>query len=744
MQRILRKRIFREFRAEFFRYMALGIMIIFGMYIVIGLVAAAETIIKGTQESAKTHKAEDGQFCVSEPLSAVEETSLRELGVTLEEMFYLDFLLEDESTIRVYKDRQDINLISLDNGHLPENEKELVLEKRYAGEHGLKAGDSILICGTDYSIAGIGSVPDYDAPLRKFSDSAADSKSFGIAFVDGHAYDNLKSSDKVRQSESLYYSYLLNGDITDDDVKAAIDSSHLAMFMKSGDNPRIGAAANDKVIEKLCGLIAGIIVMILFTYVISVFVIHEIEKESSIIGTLYALGVKKRELMAHYLMLPLMVAFPGAVIGTVLGFSDYGVRIQMRECYNYFSIPKVDTVYPPYLIVYSIVMPPVVAILVNYFVIRKRLSGTALGMIRNEQKQGFGAKVDLGNLGFVKRFQIRQMLREIRTGFTVIFGMFISMLIMVLGINCAVLLTHLSQETKEDTKFGYMYNCRYQDSGVPEDGTEAFAYSMKRETYGYNLDVTLLGITGDNKYFDAKPEKGENSVVLASATAQKYQLGEGDEIVLKDEENDLSYTFYITDVAQYASGLYVFMNIDSMRSLFGKGDDYYNVVFSDRELDIPADSLYAVTTRKDIVRASGIFVDKMKPMVIMLCSAAVFIFCIVMYLMMKVMADRSAFGISLMKVFGYKMKEIRRLYLNGNLFVVAVGAIINIPLAKAAIDAIYPLVISNVACGMNLSFGIWLYVGLFAAVVLLYFMINPMIMHRVKNIVPAEVLKNRE
>lgn len=744
MQRILRKRIFRDLKANFLRYLALGILIILGMYIVISLVAAAETIIKGTQKAAVAHKVEDGQFCVFEPLSDKEETALKEMGITLEETFYLDFAQEDGSTIRVYKNREKINLPALDEGYLAENAKELVLEKRYAEEHELKLGDNIMISGTDFEIVGLGSVPDYEAPLKKFSDSAADSGSFGIAFMEEAAYKNLKAGNKGQQSESYYYSYLLNDKITDDELKNLIDTNNLTIFLKAGDNPRIGAARDDQVISRLCGLIAGVIVMILFTYVISVFVIHGIEKECSVIGTLYALGVRKRDLISHYLTLPVLVTFLGAVIGTMLGFSEYGVSMQMRECYQYFSIPMPDIIHPAYLIVYSIVMPPVVAVLVNYFVIRKHLSRTALSMIRNEQKQSFGDNMNLGNLGFVKRFQIRQMMREVRTGFTVVFGMFISLLIMMLGINCAVLLTHLSEETKEDTGFEYMYTYKYQDKEVPKGGTEAFAYSMKREMYGYNLEVTLLGITEDNPYFDVKAEKGENKVVLASATAQKYQLEVGDEIILTDEEKDRDYTFRITDIAQYASGLYVFMDIDSMCSLFEKDKDYYNVVFSDHELDISPERLYAITTRDEIIRASDIFVSKMKPMVMMLCTAAVFIFCVVMYLMMKVMIDRSAFSISIMKIFGYRAKEIRRLYLNGNLFIVAAGALVGIPLAKTTIDAIYPLIISNVACGMNLTFSLWLYVGIFVAVVLLYFIINPMMMHRVKNIVPAEVLKNRE
>lgn len=74
----------------------------------------------------------------------------------------------------------------------------------------------------------------------------------------------------------------------------------------------------------------------------------------------------------------------------------------------------------------------------------------------------------------------------------------------------------------------------------------------------------------------------------------------------------------------------------------------------------------------------------MGPMVVMLVAISALIFMIVMYLMMKVMIDRSAFSISLMKVFGYRRREIRRLYLDGNFYVILLGAVICVPLANGA------------------------------------------------------------
>ena len=82
-----------------------------------------------------------------------------------------------------------------------------------------------------------------------------------------------------------------------------VNLANLQSFVTAEDNPRIGASADDQKINISAGLVFGVILIVLFAYVISVFTIHSIEKESSIIGTLYALGGARRELMHHYLML---------------------------------------------------------------------------------------------------------------------------------------------------------------------------------------------------------------------------------------------------------------------------------------------------------------------------------------------------------------------------------------------------------------------------------------------------------
>lgn len=538
-------------------------------------------------------------------------------------------------------------------------------------------------------------------------------------------------------------------DETDDMIEEyfTFDIDNLTQFLIAADNPRIDAAAGDVIINRFAGILAGIILMVLFTYVISVFVIHNIEKESSVIGALYALGVTRGQLLFHYLLNPMLIAFLGGVVGCILGFSKYGTGWQMGDSIAYYSLPPMRIVTPGYLLFYSLIMPPVTAVVVNYLVINKKLKCTALSLLRNEQTAGKAGRIqnmNLGNMKFLLRFQIRQMLREIRSAFAVVIGMFICLLILMMSIDCAVLCINFGNACLEETKYAYMYTYKYPTEDVPEGGIPAYAENLKKEAYGYNLDVTVLGIDDDNPYFPIVTADKKNEIVISSAAAQKFGVKVGDKLVLSDEVNERDYAFTVKNIVNFTSGVYVFLDRDVMQELFDQEDDYYNVVFADHALDIDNGRLYATVSKENVEESSQIFTDMMGPMVVMLVAISALIFMIVMYLMMKVMIDRSAFSISLMKVFGYRRREIRKLYLDGNFYVILLGALICVPLAKWSMDLVYPYCIANVAIGMDIRFTPQIYIMIYGGILICYMVINFLLVGRLNKLVPAEVLKNRE
>ena len=621
MQKVLRKRIWRDFKSNLPRYLALSLLIILAMYLVVSLVGAAETIIRGSENADSRQCVEDGDFSLFVPMKDEEMEDLEADGVTIEPQFYMDYEIDEDHTLRIFANRDEINKINLVKGTLAEKKNELVVERQFAEKNNISLGDVLTFGGREFTITGIGTTPDYDNVLKSLGDTGCDCLHFGTGFVAADVYDTLRAEEKSIKSEEYYYAYRLNGAMTDDELKDRLedlefssgdvedpffqeywnrtmgqkddltdgiqelldgvkelkdglaeltdhnleltdasgeifeaylkeanktlknygveeltkdnfetvlqteidgadnailrfsykdllsqlkelkafddgiieytdgtkeaedgsnelldgiqelkdetddmiddifseDAQNLMTFVKAGDNARIQAASGDQELYRSVGTIAGAILLILISYVLSVFVVHSIDQESAVIGALYALGVKRKNLMAHYVTLPTVITFVSGLIGTLLGYSSLGVPIQMQDCYNYYSLPDLDVIYMPYLFIYGIVVPPVISIIVNSLVIRKRLSKPVLTMIRNEQKVGKGKNIKLGNMSFMNLFKIRQMLRESRTGFTVVFGMFVSLLLAMMSLEIYTYCANVNRDYVNDTKYEYMY-----------------------------------------------------------------------------------------------------------------------------------------------------------------------------------------------------------------------------------------------------------------------------------------------
>ena len=836
MQKVLRKRIWRDFKSNLPRYLALSLLIILAMYLVVSLVGAAETIIRGSENADSRQCVEDGDFSLFVPMKDEEMKDLEADGVTIEPQFYMDYEIDEDHTLRIFANRDEINKINLVEGTLAKKENELVVERQFAEKNSISVGDVLTFGGREFTITGIGTTPDYDNVLKSLGDTGCDCLHFGTGFVAADVYDTLRAEEKSIKSEEYYYAYRLNGAMTDDELKDRLeeleftsgdvedpffqeywdrtmgkkddltdgiqelldgakelkelkafedgiieytdgtkeaedgsnelldgiqklkdetddmiddifseDAQNLMTFVKAGDNARIQAASGDQELYRSVGTIAGAVLLILISYVLSVFVVHSIDQESAVIGTLYALGVKRKNLMAHYVTLPTVITFVSGLIGTLLGYSSLGVPIQMQDCYNYYSLPDLDVIYMPYLFIYGIVVPPVISVIVNSLVIRKRLSKPVLTMIRNEQKVGKGKDIKLGNMSFMNLFKIRQMLRESRTGFTVVFGMFVSLLLAMMSLEIYTYCANVNRDYVNDTKYEYMYTYKYPTEEVPEGGYEAYAKTLKKKIYGYNFDITVMGLTENNPFFDVDLSDSSSKVAISSSIAYKYGLGVGDTLTLKDDEADKIYAFEIASVAQYAPSFMVFMPYDKALELFDEPEDYFNVVFSDHALDVETGRLYATTTKTDVKKAAGIFSDIMQGMILTIGGVSVLIFIVVMYLMMKVMIDRSSFNIALIKIFGYRNKEVKKMYLDGNFYIITIGSLISIPLTKWIMDVAYePAFVPNIACGIDKSFPFWMYLAIFAGILILYFIINHLLIRRIRKMVPAEVLKNRE
>lgn len=226
MQRILSKRVLRDIRENLLRYLALFFLVAMVMYMVVAIVGASETIMQGTEESAAVHHREDGQFGVFVPLTDSEVTQITDKGVTVQQDFSLDFH-QGQAALRIYQAREKIDLFAPEQGAELPMQGEILLEQHYAEKHELGLGDTLTVGGRDFIVAGIGSTPDYDATYEKTSDTTVDSNLFGVGFVTAEDYEALKAGGQNFRTEDYTYTYLLNGAMTDQELKELLQSFEL-------------------------------------------------------------------------------------------------------------------------------------------------------------------------------------------------------------------------------------------------------------------------------------------------------------------------------------------------------------------------------------------------------------------------------------------------------------------------------------------------------------------------------------
>ena len=66
-----------------------------------------------------------------------------------------------------------------------------------------------------------------------------------------------------------------------------------------------------------------------------------LKRESVIIGTLYALGYRKKEIMNHYLLYPMVISLEGGILGTMLGLLTFELsKLLNRKKINRISMAE--------------------------------------------------------------------------------------------------------------------------------------------------------------------------------------------------------------------------------------------------------------------------------------------------------------------------------------------------------------------------------------------------------------------
>lgn len=780
MRNPLWKRLPRELVGDIGKYLVIFLFMTATIGFVSGFLVADESMLEAYDESFEKYRIENGNFTLDSQATEEKLAELEQEGVTIYENFYLDEPVDvdldgtSDGTMRIFKKREEVNLVCLMKGTFPETADEIAIDRMYADNNSLAVGDTITVGGKELKITGLVALSDYSVLFSDPGDLMFDSVKFGVsvltpegfaAFSDTHmkyCYSWLYEKEPADDTEEK--------EMADDFLEVLAAKTDISGYLPGYLNQAIRFTGDDMGGDKAMVEVLLYILIAIMAFVFAVTTNNTIQKEAAVIGTLRASGYTRRELLLHYISLPILVTILAAVIGNILGYTVFkGIVADMY--YGSYSLPTYETRWNAEAFYLTTLVPFVIMAVINVVLIRGKLKISPLRFLRKDLGSTRRSKaVRLPNFKFFNRFRIRILIQNRANYLTLFIGIVFANILLLFGMMMSPLLSHYQEETINNMLAKYQYILSVPDElDVEENSLLGMVQKLlmpSLETENENAEkfcmeslkmipekegkdgesITIYGIEPDSKYVEADfSGLLENGVLLSDGFQQKYGIKTGDTISLKEPYGSKTYEFQVGGFYDYPGALAFFMPAESFRSLFDKKGAYFNGYFSDEELtDLDDDYVTTTITQDDLTKVSRQLDVSMGEMFQLFNVFSLILFALLIYLLTKLIIEKNASSISMVKILGYKNREIVSLYLVSTTWVVIFSVLASFFFATELIKEIYIFMMSEYSGWLTLYIEPSIYGKMFALGMLVYAFVAVLQFRSIKKIPMDEALKNVE
>lgn len=642
MKSPLRKRLPRELKSEIGKYLVVFILMVATIGFVSGFLVADGSMITAYNEGFEKYNIEDGNFRTAEQIYKTQREEIEELGVKLYDNFYLEEPLDNGSTMRIFKNREEINKICLMDGELPARTGEMAIDRMYADNNGLSVGDTLQSVKKTWKITGLVALSDYSCLFQNNNDSMFDSVKFGVSVVTEEEFDSL-NQDKLQYNYSWIYDQKPKTEkeekeVSEDLMEDIGEIVTLESFVPQYLNQAITFTGDDMGGDKAMVIMLLYIVMVIMAFVFGITISNTIRKEAGVIGTLRASGYTRQELVLHYMTLPVLVTLVGALIGNVLGYTVFK-DVCAGMYYGSYSLPTYVTRWNAEAFLLTTVVPVIIMLVVNYGVLRHKLKLSPLKFLRRDLSSGRRQKRAIRlspRIKIFSRFRLRVIFQNMSNYIVLFIGIIFANLLLMFGLLLPSALSHYQGEIQ-----GNML-AKYQ----------------------YMLQVPVSAVSG-NKF--------ESLIFLL----EFYMDSETDN---EDAEEFSAY---------------------SLNTLPGK----YK----------------------------------------MINGFAIMIYMVLIYLLSKIIIEKNAQSISMVKILGYTNGEISRLYIMSTSIVVVICLLLSLPIETAVMNVLFrEMMLASISGWITLWIDPMIYVQMFVAGVITYAIVALLEFRKIKKVPMDEALKNVE
>ena len=496
--KILYKRVFRDLKSHFLRNSALFILLTIMISVTSGFLVVSESTAAKNNQLMTSGKVEDGQVYLASPMSESIEHSIPKNDITAEKMYRIDAKLPHNKIVRLYGNRDNINLPIISDGRLAKKSNEVALSTNYIENNHLKLGDEICVPG-DYfvdlkertlKIVGVYVSPDYNSPFQKNSDFMFDNIDFGIGLVSKDLASQFNPWKTVFQVSYRFKNSNLrpvnNVKIgvekspiskANQEKKKKIENDFLAKVSSDGtllgllraeDNKSINYMMDDMGGDRPMMMVLGALMVILIAFLFAVASSNKIVEDSEIIGTLLATGYRKSEILKQYMATPVIVTLAAALCGNILGYTLL-IKPYSTVYYRSFNLPAFKALFNSQALILTTVVPVLIMLFINYAYLVKSLKYSPLDFLRHSiSKKKYRKIQPFKSADFKTRFRVRVLINSIGDYIIMAIGIFTISLLLFYAFSASPTFDKFSKASSAGLVSKYQYILK---SPVPLDAT---------------------------------------------------------------------------------------------------------------------------------------------------------------------------------------------------------------------------------------------------------------------------------
>ncbi|PKM51699.1 MAG: ABC transporter permease [Firmicutes bacterium HGW-Firmicutes-7] len=743
----LNKRIFRILKENVLRYLGVLILIILGSYTFIVATGISQNLNTLVTTFTLEHMQEDFSFRADKVIRDSAELE-NEFNAIIEQSISFDATLSDSLTLRLLSKTEKLNIPAVIEGRALSGPGEILLDPAFAKANGYSVGSSIRAANKSFKVVGFVSLPHYIYPLKNVYDILVSPNNFGVAVINPEEFediDNISTIYSVRFNDrtkslnkqaSQFRERLHETGITESDWIDIMNNKRARTAWASITGMKTMSVPIPVAMFLLCCLIIGIVIW------------RMIRHESVIIGTLFAQGYRRRELMRHYMAIPLLLAIAGGVIGSALALPS--IEPSVMAMISYYNVPVIDIELNFINVLIAILMPVLFLGLSSYLVIRSELNRSPAELMKGDQQKtkvnALERAFKLDRFKFSTKFKLREQLRSVSRLLFLLLGVTSASVLMLLGFTIMNSMDYVFKNSTTDTfRFEYEYAFQDQQIGKAPDGAEVFSAGRFYSENNEGIEFYVTGVEPESTILTLNDSAGRplsnDQTNITKPLADRLGINLGDSVSFINKQDGKLYTFHIDAVADSYAGQFIFIPIAEFNAQLGLPENSYIGLWSTKKLDIPEELLSGTKSLSETANAMDEMMGPMVSMVVAMTLIACVVGMIIIYLVTSLIIEENKNTISLFKIFGYRRREIRVLVLNSSTFVVLAGFMISIPVMAASMGAMYGYLGAMINLVLPVIISPFYVVVCFAAIMLTYQFSKLLCAKKVNTVSMNEALK---